>query len=54
MEIQAAIEDLDQGLSELTPHEVVEVLEDLYQALPMLIFLLKLSLHLENAKNKGI
>lgn len=43
MELQEALENLDSEISELTPQEAIAVLEDLYKALPMLIFILKLS-----------
>lgn len=42
MEIQEAIKDLDQEISEMNPQEAIEALEELYRVLPNLIFLMKL------------
>ncbi|MBA7547768.1 hypothetical protein ES705_40204 [subsurface metagenome] len=43
MEIQEAIKDLDREISEMDLQEAIETLEELYRALPNLIFLLKLT-----------
>jgi len=43
MEIQDAIKDLNHEISEMDPQEAIEALEELYRALPNLIFLLKLT-----------
>jgi len=49
MEIQEAIKDLDREISEMDPREAIQALEELHQALPNLIFLMKMALaHQEN------
>lgn len=49
MDVHEALKNLDHELAEMTPHEAVRVLEELYQALPTLIFMMKLTLTVNEA-----
>jgi len=44
MAVHEALKNLDHELAEMTPQEAVRVLEELHQALPTLIFIMKIAL----------